>query len=99
MGVRIAMDDFGTGHASLSQLARFSFDKIKIDRSLVGPDGDNFKHRAIVRAISAMGASLGIATMAEGIETYDQLERIRLDGCGSVQGYLFSKPLPADQLE
>ena len=99
MGVRIAMDDFGTGHASLSQLARFSFDKIKIDRSLVGPDGNNVKHRAIVRAISALGLSLGISTMAEGIETADQLERIRLDGCESVQGYLFSRPVPAHQLE
>ena len=99
MGVRIAMDDFGTGHASLSQLARFSYDKIKIDRSLVGPDRDNTKNRAIVRAISALGASLGISTMAEGIETEDQLERIERDGCGSVQGYLFSKPMPASQLE
>ncbi len=98
MGIRIAMDDFGTGHASLSQLARFSFDKIKIDRSLVGPEGNNVKHRAIVRAISALGASLGISTMAEGIETPEQLERIRLDGCGSVQGYLFSRPVPANQL-
>ncbi len=99
MGVRIAMDDFGTGYASLSQLARFSFDKIKIDRSLVGPGGDSNKHRAIVRAIASLGESLGVTTMAEGVETSDQLDRIQSDGCESVQGYLFSRPVPAGELE
>jgi len=99
MGVRVAIDDFGTGYASLSQLARFSFDKIKIDRSLVGEDGENPKNRAIVRAICGLGASLGVTTIAEGVETSGQLDRIQRDGCGSVQGYLFSKPAPASQLE
>ncbi len=99
MNIRIAMDDFGTGHASLSQLAQFAFDKIKIDRSLVGSEGNNAKHRAIVRAIAALGTSLGISTMAEGIETEDQLQRIQSDGCGSVQGYFFSKPMPVNMLD
>ena len=99
MNVKIAMDDFGTGYASLSQLARFPFDKIKIDQSLAGTDGHHLKHRAIVRAIVALGDSLGVCTMAEGIENTEQLERLRTDGCNSVQGYLFGKPVPASDLE
>ncbi len=98
MDVRIAMDDFGTGYASLSQLARFPFDKIKIDRSIAGFEGDNLKQRAIVRAITSLGQSLGVCTLAEGIESADQLARLQEDGCSSVQGYLFGKPVPADQL-
>jgi diguanylate cyclase (GGDEF)-like protein len=99
MNVRIAMDDFGTGYASLSQLARFPFDKIKIDRSLAGFEGHNGKQRAIVRAITALGHSLGVATLAEGVEDADQLARLQSDGCTSVQGYFFSRPVPADQLD
>ena len=99
MKVRIAMDDFGTGYASLSQLARFPFDKIKIDRSLAGFKGDNVKQRAIVRAITALGQSLGICTLAEGVEDADQIARLRQDGCHSVQGYFFGRPMPASQLE
>ncbi len=99
MGVRIAMDDFGTGYASLSQLARFPFDKIKIDRSLSGFEGDNLKQRAIVRAITALGQSLGVATLAEGVEDAEQLARLQVDGCTAVQGYLFSKPVPTSQLK
>lgn len=98
MNVRIAMDDFGTGYASLSQLARFPFDKIKIDRSLAGFEGDNPKQRSIVRAITALGESLGIATLAEGVEDAHQLQRLRTDGCTAVQGYFFSKPVPVSQL-
>jgi diguanylate cyclase (GGDEF)-like protein len=98
MNVRIAMDDFGTGYASLSQLAQFPFDKIKIDRSLSGTDGHKPKNRAIVRAITALGESLGVTTMAEGVETTEQLNRLQTDGCSSVQGYLFSKAVPAVEL-
>ncbi|MBV9508358.1 MAG: bifunctional diguanylate cyclase/phosphodiesterase [Acidobacteriia bacterium] len=97
MKVRFAMDDFGTGYASLSQLAHFHFDKIKIDRSLVGSEGHTAKHRAIVRAIAALAEGLGVSTIAEGVETEEQLERLRQDGCTSVQGYLFGRPVPADQ--
>ena len=98
MKVRVAMDDFGTGYASLSQLARFPFDKIKIDRSLAGFEGDNVKQRAIVRAITSLGQSLGVCTLAEGVENADQLARLQTDGCSSVQGFFFGKPVPADQL-
>lgn len=98
MNVKIAMDDFGTGYASLSQLARFPFDKIKIDRSLSGAAGPDPRHRAIVRAIAALGDSLNVGTMAEGVENTEQLERLQNDGCNSVQGFLFSKPLPSGEL-
>lgn len=98
MKVRVAMDDFGTGYASLSQLARFPFDKIKIDRSLAGFEGDDAKQRAIVRAITALGQSLGVCTLAEGVESAEQLARLQTDGCSSVQGFFFGKPVPADQL-
>ncbi len=96
-GVRVAMDDFGTGYSSLSQLRSFPFDKLKIDRSFVG----NFAaggNNAIIRAIAAMGASLGMATIAEGVETSEELAQIRAEGCDAVQGYLFSRPVPASEL-
>ncbi len=98
-GVRIAMDDFGTGYASLSQLATFPFDKIKVDRSLTGAEGSDIKKRAIVRAIAALGNSLGVCTLAEGVEAEQQLEQLESDGCSSVQGYLFSKPVPASEVD
>lgn len=98
LGVRVSMDDFGTGYSSLSYLRSFPFDKIKIDRSFVKdlsvrPDGD-----AIIRAIAGLGKSLGMTTVAEGVETHDQMQRIRAEGCTDVQGYLISKPVPVDQL-
>ncbi len=99
MDVRVAMDDFGTGYSSLSQLHSFPFDKIKIDRSFVHRCGDAAGQNAIIRAITALGASLGMATIAEGVETPDQLSLIRAEGCTSVQGYLFSRPVPLDQVD
>lgn len=96
MGVKIAMDDFGTGYSSLGQLAKFPFDTIKIDRSLVGR---NAKQRAIVRAIATLGKELGIATLAEGIETEEELANAGLDGCTSVQGFFFGKAVPPSFLE
>jgi diguanylate cyclase (GGDEF)-like protein len=98
LDVRVALDDFGTGYASLSQLSRFKFDKIKIDRSFVSPPDLSPEHGAIVRSIAALGTSLGIPTTAEGVETIAQLERIRADGCSCVQGYYFSRPVPADDV-
>ena len=91
------MDDFGTGYASLSQLARFPFDKIKIDRSLAGFQGENIKQRAIVRAITALGESLGVSTLAEGVEDAAQIARLQEDGCHSMQGYFYGKPMPASE--
>ncbi len=96
LGVRLVLDDFGTGYASLSQLSRFHFDKIKIDRSFISPPDASDGHSAIVRSIAALGTSLGIPTTAEGVETLVQLDRTRADGCTCVQGYYFSKPVPAE---
>ena len=99
MGVRVAMDDFGTGYSSLSQLQSFPFDRIKIDRSFVKGDGDRSSQNAIIRAINALGVSLGMATIAEGVETAEQLARIRAQGCSSVQGFLFSRPVAAKHID
>ncbi len=98
MGARVVMDDFGTGYSSLSQLHSFPFDKIKIDRSFVKDRDDDAGQNAVIRAITALGASLGMATIAEGVETAGQLERISDGGCTSVQGYLFSRPVPVAQV-
>jgi diguanylate cyclase (GGDEF)-like protein len=98
LGVRLVLDDFGTGYASLSQLARFPFDRIKIDRGFIsGPDLTE-GHAVIVRAIAALGISLGVPTTAEGVETEAQLDQVREAGCSSVQGYYFSRPLQAGAL-
>lgn len=95
MGVRLAMDDFGTGYSSLGQLAKLPFDKIKIDRSLVGGTA---KERAIVRAIATLGEGIGMATLAEGIETTTQLAHAEADGCSGAQGFLFGKAVPPADL-
>jgi EAL domain-containing protein (putative c-di-GMP-specific phosphodiesterase class I) len=95
LGVHLVLDDFGTGYASLSQLARFHFDKIKIDRGFISAPDAAAEHAAIVRAIAALGISLGVPTTAEGVETAQQLERVMENGCTCVQGYYFSRPVPA----
>lgn len=99
MGIRVVMDSFGTGLASLSQLVTFPFDKVKIDRSLVGHGGFDAKTRAILRAISALGQSLGIATLATGVETREHLASVQAEGCQSVQGFYYSDAVPAKGLE
>ena len=91
MGVAISLDDFGTGYSSLSQLRSFPFDRVKIDRSFVNDV-------AVVRAIAAMGSSMGIRTTAEGVETALQLDNLRREGCHEVQGYLLGRPLPASAI-
>jgi diguanylate cyclase (GGDEF)-like protein/PAS domain S-box-containing protein len=95
LGVRVAMDDFGTGYSSLSYLQRFHFDKIKVDRSFIGAIGTEPTAAAIVRAMINLASSLGMLTCAEGVETNEQLEILRSEGCSEVQGYLFGKPMPA----
>ena len=85
--VRVAMDSFGTGFASLSQLVNFPFDTIKIDSSLSGPQRDDAKSRAIVQAISALGRTLGITTLVEGVATSNHLAAVRADGCQTLQGF------------
>jgi diguanylate cyclase (GGDEF)-like protein len=98
LGVTIAMDDFGTGYSSLSYLRSFPFDRIKIDQSFVRDLSANPESTAIIRAVVGLGSSLGIATTAEGVETLDQLERLRTEGCDAVQGYFFSQPRPASEI-
>ena len=95
MGVRISIDDFGTGYSSLSYLQKFPFDKIKIDRSFITTLETNTDSAAIVRAVTALGASLGMVTIAEGVETEDQLRLVARDGCTQAQGYLTGRPLSA----
>ncbi|HEY0850314.1 MAG TPA: EAL domain-containing protein [Bradyrhizobium sp.] len=99
LGVGISMDDFGTGYSSLSYLRSFPFDKIKIDRSFVKDLAKRSDCVAIVRAISGLGRSLNITTTAEGVETTDQLDWLRAEGCNEVQGFLFSAARPAGEIE
>ena len=96
LGVRFALDDFGTGFSSLSYVQKLPLDRIKIDRSFVKSVADPTT-AAIVRTIIGLGTGLGIAVTAEGVETEDQLDFVRREGCSLVQGFLFSPPLPAEQ--
>jgi len=88
------MDDFGTGYSSLGYLRSFPFDKIKIDQCFVRDMETSADCKAIVRAVTGLGQSLGIATTAEGVETREQLDQVRAEGCDEVQGYFFSRPVP-----
>jgi len=99
LGIGISMDDFGIGYSSLSYLRKFPFDKIKIDGSFVRDMSGRDDSLAIVRAVTAMGASLGMTTTAEGVETREQLARLRKEGCTEAQGYLFSPPQPASKID
>ncbi len=94
LGVRISMDDFGTGYSSLSYLKRFPFDKIKIDRSFVSQLVVGSEDAAIVRAILAMGHSLGMIATAEGVESAEQFDYLQLEGCDEAQGFLLGRPMP-----
>ena len=95
LDVRIAMDDFGTGYSSLSYLRSFPFDKIKIDRAFIKDIADKDDSSAIVQAVTELAHRLHMTTTAEGIETQEQLDKIQALGCTEMQGYLFSRPLPA----
>jgi diguanylate cyclase (GGDEF)-like protein len=98
IGVKIALDDFGTGYASLSYLRRFPFDKLKIDQTFVRDLPDHAECVAIVRAVASLARSLNMISVAEGVETADHLARVTAAGCSQVQGYLFSRPVPAQDL-
>ncbi len=98
LGVKISMDDFGTGYSSLSYLRSFPFHKIKIDKSFIGDLPEGQSSVAIVRAVCGLAHSFGASTTAEGVETDGQLSHIRAEGCTEVQGYIFSKPVPAEQI-
>lgn len=99
MGIRIALDDFGTGYSSLSYLRRFSFDKIKIDKSFVQGQAHDQGVRVILEAILGMCHKLGLAVIGEGVETRQQLAMLRQFGCTEVQGYLLGRPIPANAVE
>lgn len=95
LGVAISLDDFGTGYSSLGYLRSFPFDRIKIDKSFVADMAQSRESLSIIRAITEMCRSLLIKTTAEGVETLDQLERLKAEGCSHLQGYLFGRPVPA----
>lgn len=95
LGIGVAMDDFGTGYSSLSNLRRFPFNKIKIDGSFVRDMGHSEEAAAIVRAVISLGRSLGMRTTAECVETIDQVNHLRLEGCKEMQGFYYGRPMPA----
>jgi diguanylate cyclase (GGDEF)-like protein/PAS domain S-box-containing protein len=97
LGVRISMDDFGSGYSSLSYLQAFPFDKIKVDRAFVINLGRNPQSAAIISAVIDLGHGLGMSLVAEGVETLEQLTFLADEGCDAVQGYLIGKPLPIGQ--
>jgi EAL domain-containing protein (putative c-di-GMP-specific phosphodiesterase class I) len=99
LGIDISLDDFGTGYSSLSYLKRWSFDYLKIDRTFIRDLGTDTSDLAIVGAIIAMARHLNIRVIAEGIEGWQQLEKLRELGCTLAQGHLFAKPALADQCE
>jgi EAL domain-containing protein (putative c-di-GMP-specific phosphodiesterase class I) len=97
-GVRFVMDDFGTGYSSLGYLLSFPFSKIKIDRSFITGLSDKKESRAVVRAVANLARDLNMIVTAEGVETDQQLEQVRILGCTEMQGYLFSRPLSATEM-
>ncbi len=97
-GCRLALDDFGTGYSSLLHLQSLPFDELKVDRSFVGSMTERRESRKIVSAVVGLGQSLGMETIAEGVETEEQAEMLLLLGCDMGQGWLFGRPVPAEQL-
>jgi diguanylate cyclase (GGDEF)-like protein len=98
IGLKLALDDFGTGYSSLSYLQRVPFDKIKIDRSFVsGASDPASRNAALIRAMVGLASDLHMQTTAEGVETHEELALVRNLGCSLVQGYLFGKPMPAEE--
>jgi len=97
-GVRLVLDDFGTGYSSLSYLRDFPLDGVKVDRAFIDGLGSSEEDAAIMRAIVEMCSALGLAVVAEGVESPAQLAQLRQFGCQHVQGYLLCQPMPAEEL-
>jgi EAL domain-containing protein (putative c-di-GMP-specific phosphodiesterase class I) len=97
MGLRLCLDDFGTGFSSLTYLRSWEFDTIKIDKSFISNIVNSPTDQKIIRAVVQLAKSLDVATVAEGVETTEQLERVQNAGCGRVQGYYYAKPMTAGQ--
>jgi len=98
MGISFALDDFGTGYSSLSYLKRFPINTIKIDKSFIRDIHNDSENGEIVKAILAMGNSLKLAVIAEGVETFEELALLQAWGCKYIQGYYFSKPVSASEV-
>ena len=98
LGVRISLDDFGTGYSTLHYLRAFPFDKVKIDKTFVDDLGSSNNGHAVIRAITTLADALGMDTLAEGVEDMAQFEALEREGCRNVQGYLFSKPVGAEEV-
>ena len=98
-GVRIAIDDFGTGYSSLAYLQQFPVDTLKIDRSFISTMADSPESGALIRTLVQLGKTLGLETLAEGIEESAQYSQLERDQCDSGQGYLYARPLDADAVE
>ena len=99
LGISISLDDFGTGYSSLSYLRKFPFDKIKIDQSFVSLIEESAECEAIVKSIVGLAKNLSMRTTAEGIETQEQIDAMIAEGCSELQGFYFSKPRSAEELE
>ena len=97
LGVHLSMDDFGTGYSSLSYLQKFPFHSLKVDKSFVQDISMDQQDRAIAQAVIALGRALNLRVIAEGVETVEQLEVLRRMHCEDMQGFLFSRPIPALQ--
>ena len=99
LGVQLALDDFGTGYSSLAYLQQLPFDKLKIDRGFVAALDQSANTGVIIQAIVALGRALGMSVLIEGVETEEQRVLLRLAGCNEMQGYLFAKPAPREEID
>ena len=97
LGIRISIDDFGTGYSSLNYLKRLPISKIKIDKSFIRDICTDSEDEAIANAVISLGHNLRMKVIAEGVETKEQLEHLRAQGCDKIQGYYFSRPVPAEE--